>query len=136
MDIDPHTIQHLLEKVRAQLRCPQCTKKLEVRFDSLKVMGDSFAVFQMQCSTCGAYILLHATLTGVKQPSALGRISRSSAQSSLPALSEQSAHSGPPTAQQHNFSTVLEIDEKELAALRSVLKSAGGKFSDLFEESH
>lgn len=126
MDIDPHTIQHLLEKVRAQLRCPQCTKRLDVRFESLKVMGDSFAVFQMQCSTCGAYILLHATLTGVKNTaSSLGRISR---------LGDHTPLSGPPTPHQHNFSTVLEIDEKELAALRSVLKNAGGKFSDLFEE--
>ncbi len=122
MDIDPHTIQHLLEKVRAQLRCPQCTKKVDVRFDSLKVMGDNFAVFQMQCNVCSAYILLHATLAGGNRVS-LGRISRSPSHSV-----------GASPHAQHNFSTVLEIDEKELAALRNALKGAEGKFSEIFEE--
>lgn len=126
MEIDPHTIQHLLEKVRAQLRCPQCTKRVDVRFDSLKVMGDSFAVFQMQCRTCGAYILLHATLTGMK-PAPLGSVERVSR--SLPNVLALS-----PSPHQHNFSTVLEIDEKEIMALRNALKSASGRFSDLFEE--
>jgi hypothetical protein len=120
MDIDPHTVQQLLEKIRTQLRCPQCTKRVDVRFDSLKVMGDNFAVFQMQCNLCSAYILLHATLAGTKPPSH-ARLSRS-------------PHSGS-SAAHHNASTVLELDEKELAALRNAIKGAEGKFSDLFEES-
>jgi len=122
MEIDPHTIQHLLEKIRSQLRCPQCTKRVDVRFDSLKVMGDSFAVLQMQCKTCGAYILLHATLTGTKLQEGI-LLSR-------PASSVSAG--GRP---EHNASTILEVDEKELTALRTALKSAGGSFSDLFEES-
>ena len=35
MHLDPHTVHALLEKVRSQLRCPQCMKKVEVQMPSL-----------------------------------------------------------------------------------------------------
>ena len=122
MEIDPHTIQTLLEKIRSQLRCPQCTKRVDVRFESLKVMGDNFAVLQMQCPVCSAYILLHATLSGTKPQEGI-------------VLSRPAVSGSTGMRPEHNASTILEVDEKELAALRTALKSAGGAFSDLFEES-
>lgn len=105
MDIDPHTIQQLLEKVRSQLRCPQCTRRVSVALDSLKVVGDAFAVFQLKCTTCDAYIVLHATLRG-------GVI--------------------PPS---RNYSTILELNPQELQLLRDALRKAEGCFTVLFEET-
>lgn len=117
MEIDPHTIQQILEKVRSQLRCPQCTKRVPVTLETLKIMGDAFAVFQLKCSTCDAYILLHATIRSFD-----------------PAKQRVPAVGVPSSSAQRNFSTTLEIDPKELQALRECIKSAGGRFSVLFEE--
>ena len=36
---------------------------------------------------------------------------------------------------QKNFSTTLELEEKELLALRHALRETGGNFSEVFEES-
>jgi hypothetical protein len=109
MEIDPHTIQQILLKVREQLRCPQCTRKLEVTFDSLKVLSNSFAVFQLQCLTCNAYIMLYATVRGQRH------------------LLE------PLPNTKHNFSTEITLEQEELQALQKCLEKADGSFSTLFK---
>ena len=123
MDIDPHSIQQLLEKIRSQLRCPQCTRRVDVALGSLKVVGETFAVFQLQCQTCDAYLLLHATLRlivpvgdGVRtQP---GQV-----------VADGKAQG----REQWNISTTLQLAPQELALLRASLKEAGGSFAKLFQ---
>lgn len=122
MEIDPHTIQQILEKVRSQLRCPQCTKKVPVALECLKVVGETFAVFQLKCGTCDAYILLHATIRTFPTP----HVHSAHAEVAMLCKEQQEGRV-------RNFSTTLEIDPQELQTLRACLKDAGGRFSMIFE---
>jgi hypothetical protein len=124
MDIDPHTIQQILTKVREQLRCPQCRKKVEVDIESLKVLGDNFAVMQIKCDTCEAYIMLHATLSG------------DIAVTAEDALAEEVLAELETPANAKNVSTNLLMDENDLKKLRGSLKKANGSFMTLFEEEN
>lgn len=130
MHLDPHTLHALVEKVHSQLRCPQCMKKVAVELQSLKVIGDSFAVFQLHCRTCEAHIFLHATLRtvhampGERRPDDVARGGRALA-----------CEGGETQSTKKNFSTTLELEERELLVLRQALKETGGNFSEVFEES-
>lgn len=124
MEIDPHTIQQILTKVREQLRCPQCRKKVEVDIESLKVLGDNFAVMQIKCDTCDAYIMLHATLSG------------EIAVTADDALAEEALAELETPANAKNVSTNLLMDENDLKKLRGSLKKANGSFMTLFEEEN
>lgn len=136
MHLDPHTLHALVEKVRSQLRCPQCMKKVAVELQSLKVIGDSFAVFQLHCRTCEAHILLYATLRMVPASSHVAK------QGSIAPTEQLIMHPSPENAQgegmqsvQKNFSTTLELEAQELHALRHALRETGGNFSEVFEQS-
>jgi hypothetical protein len=133
MHIDPHTVHALLEKVRSQLRCPQCTKKVEVQIQSLKVIGDSFAVFQLHCKTCEAHILLYATLrivaVGSSKQTTTAPVEQILASPSLEGVKEDGERV------HKNYSTTLELEEKELLALRHALKETEGNFTEIFEET-
>lgn len=120
MDIDPHSIQQLLEKVRSQLRCPQCAKRIAVELSTLKVVGDSFAVFQLKCLTCEAFVLLHVTIAGSRPP-------KDGVRAEEPPLERSSR------GHQRNVSTTLEVDPEELRILRQSLRESGGSFSSLFQ---
>ncbi len=132
MHLDPHTVHALLEKVRSQLRCPQCMKKVEVQMPSLKVIGDSFAVFQLHCRTCEAHILLYATLRTVLAGGSKGGmppIEQVIVSSTLENVREDGERV------HKNYSTTLELEEKELLALRHALKETGGNFTEVFGET-
>jgi len=122
MEIDPHTIQQILTKVRDQLRCPQCRKRVDVSMESLKVMGDDFAVMQLKCMTCDACIMLHASLSNVelKQGKVTGEIVLE------PASKENSDNT-------KNASTNLILDPEEINSLRKHLKECGGSFMKMFD---
>ena len=130
MDIDPHTIQQLLEKIRSHLRCPQCTRKVTMPFESLKVMGQQFAVFQLACEACTAHIFLHATLR-------LGTAVVTAVPRSLRPLdvARNSGQAGQ-TGQAPSTALSVTLDPQELEALRQALRDAGGSFSMLFEEEN
>lgn len=134
MEIDPHTIQQILTKVREQLRCPQCRKRVDVTLESLRVVGDDFAVLQLKCNTCDAYIMLYATVATAHAalPSPHDEKVVHAAEGSQNRSSRSNARGTDEMAK--NFSTQLLIDADDLEILRKALKEANGSFLSLFEE--
>ena len=108
-------------KVREQLKCPQCRKRVEVDMDSLKVLGDDFAVLQLQCSTCDAYVMLYATIA--TKGEAAGEITLGVDPEAIP---EELGT--------ENVSTKLMTDADEITKLRSSLQAAKGSFTEIFGE--
>jgi len=112
MDIDPHTLQQILQRIYQQMRCPQCGKRVPVDFSSVRVMADQAMLLQLKCDMCNAYIVLHASLQGVE------------ALNAQPYKEDITA----------NVSTSLELNKEELAMLRKGLTEAGGSFEELFHK--
>lgn len=112
MEIDPHTIQAILQKIHQQMRCPQCGKKVPVDLSSLKVMADDALILHVYCEDCNAHIVLQASMQGV------------------------AAVSAPPYKQQplHNASSSLQMDEADLVELRKAIRANGGSFESLFKK--
>lgn len=112
MEFDPHSLHQIIQRIRQQMRCPQCGEKVPVEFPSVRLSGDDFLLLQLKCDTCDAYIVLHASLQGLKgvttekEP---GKIMNAS-------------------------STLCEKDA-ELDSLREMLSKSGGSFEQLFIES-
>lgn len=112
MDFDPHSLHQIIQRIRQQMRCPQCGEKVPVDFPSIRLTGDDFALLQLKCDTCDAYIVLHASLAGLKAMSA--------------SKDEQKRIM--------NASSSLCEKDTELEMLRTVLSSADGSFEQLFVE--
>jgi len=110
MEIDPHTLQQILQRIYQQMRCPQCGKRVPVDFSSVRVVADGAMLLQLKCDMCDAYIVLHASLQGVEKMGA------------LPYKEDITA----------NASTSLEFNKEELAMLRQGLNESGGSFENLF----
>lgn len=111
MDIDPHTLQQIVQKITQQMRCPQCGKRIPVDFSSVRVTGDDFLLLQLKCETCQAYIVLHAALQGVEH---LG-------------VKE-------PTENQFlNVSSKCYVAESEKEAMEKAIADAGGSFEVMFK---
>ena len=108
MNIDPHTIQQILIRIREQLRCPQCRKHMNVGIDSLKVLSDSFAVMQAQCPACDAHIMLHATIAFVEKQESEKGVGR-------------------------NASTKLMVDIDEIMEIKKSLQNSNGSFTKIFD---
>jgi hypothetical protein len=94
------------------MRCPQCGERVPIDFASIRLTGDEFVLLQIKCEVCEAYIVLHASLQGMKGVTVQGE--------------EESA--------QRNASSSLCLTEGEIQHLREVLKSAEGSFEQMFEE--
>ena len=134
MEIDPHTIQQILTKVREQLRCPQCRKRVDVTLESLQVVGDDFAVLQLKCNICDAFIMLYASVAGSHSvPPSSQEEGVTNANGENQSRSSRSNARGAKEAAQ-NFSSRLLIDADDLEILRKALKEANGSFLSLFEE--
>lgn len=112
MEFDPHSLHHIIQRIRQQMRCPQCGEKVAVDFPSLRLTGEDFALLQLKCDTCDAYIVLHASLQGLKNM----------------------ATPKDETQRIMNASSTLCEKDGELEALRTTLSSAGGSFEQLFVE--
>jgi len=110
MEIDPHTLQQILQRIHQQMRCPQCGKRVPVDFSSVRVVADSAMILQLKCDLCDAYIVLHASLNGVEHAGA------------QPYNEDITA----------NASTSLELSKDELSMLRKGLSESGGSFEELF----
>ena len=67
MDWDPHTLHLIMQKIRQQMRCPQCGGKVPVELASVRMTGDDFLLMQLRCEGCDAYIVLHASLQGLQK---------------------------------------------------------------------
>ncbi len=113
MEFDPHTLHQIIQRIRQQMRCPQCGEKVPVEFPSVRLTGDDFVLLQLKCDCCDAYIVLHASLQGLKS---------------------MAVSASPEKDTVMNASSTLCEKDSELAVLRDVLQSAGGSFSTLFIE--
>ena len=111
MELDPHTLQQILLRIRQQMRCPQCGKQVPVDFSSVRVVGDNAMILQLKCDTCNAFIVLHASLQGIEK---LGV---------KPFESDA----------RQNASSSLKLNDHEVAMLRQALDESGGSFEQLFK---
>lgn len=110
MDIDPHTLQQILEKIEQQIRCPQCGERVPITFHSVKVVASDVMLLQLQCGKCTAYIVLQASLKGVESLSA------------------------PPYAKNEcaNVSTGMASYEDDVRKVQLSLQQADGSFTRIF----
>jgi len=109
MELDPHTLQQIIQRIYQQMRCPQCGKRVPIDFTSVRLAGDDFMLLQLKCETCDAYIVLHASLQGAE------------------ALAPQTTDDG-----MVNASSALHLKEGEVAQLQEALTQCGGSFEQLF----
>lgn len=111
MEIDPHTIQAILQKIHQQMRCPQCAKKVPVDLSCLKVMADDALILHVYCEECNAHIVLQASMQGID------------------------AVSAPPYKHEplQNASSTLQLSNADLDQLRTAIGSANGSFETLFK---
>ena len=112
MELDPHTLQHIIQKIYQQMRCPQCGKRIPVDFASVRIAADDFMLLQLRCETCDAYIVLHATLQVAGK--------------STPVQDE--------AASTVNASSTLHMKEGEIQLLRDAMQQCDGSFEKLFQK--
>jgi hypothetical protein len=113
MEFDPHTLHHLLEKIRQQMRCPQCGEKVPVDFGSVRMSSDDFLLLQLKCQSCQAFIVLHASLQIPK------------AGASVPAKQAERDMG-------LNVSSTFCKSEEEVKDLRNAIQNSGGSFTQMF----
>ncbi|MDD5751438.1 MAG: hypothetical protein PHS73_02875 [Candidatus Peribacteraceae bacterium] len=112
MELDPHTLQQILLRIRQQMRCPQCGKQVPVDFSSVRVVGDNAMILQLKCDTCAAFIVLHASLQGIEKIGV------------KPFESDA----------RQNISSSLKLSDQEVAMLREALHESDGSFETLFRK--
>ena len=110
MELDPHTLQQILDRIKQQMRCPQCGKRVPVDFASVRVVSDDAMLLQLKCESCNAFIVLHASLQGVENI-------------------KMEVEEGDGTV---NASSTLNLSKEELATLNAALEQSGGSFEKLF----
>ena len=112
MEWDPHTLHLILQRIRQQMRCPQCGEKVPVEMAAVRMTGDDFLLLQVKCDVCDAYIVLHASLQGLK----------------LPQAEDHGAAKG------LNISTRMCAKEFDVEEMRKALQRTGGSFTTMFEK--
>ncbi|MBT3293597.1 hypothetical protein HN512_03485 [Candidatus Peregrinibacteria bacterium] len=112
MDIDPHTLQRILDRIEKQMRCPQCGRQVPVDFSSVRLMAENAMLLQVKCDDCNAYIVLQASLQGMEHVD------------SKPFDIDETA----------NVSTTLKLGKNEMDALKDSIQESGGSFTKLFKE--
>lgn len=95
------------------MRCPQCGEKVPVEMASVRITGDDFLIMQLKCEACEAYIVLHASLQGIKNLSTPG--------------AEKDVLK--------NASSFINGKEIDVQHLQSALERAAGSFDGLFGET-
>ena len=109
MEIDPHTLQQILQRIYQQMRCPQCGNRVPVDFSAVRVVAANAMLLQLKCEACSAFIVLHASLTGMEK-----------------------ATEDRPEFQTANVSSTLNLAEHEAQMLHQALAESGGSFEKLF----
>ena len=117
MELDPHTLQQILERIKQQMRCPQCGKNVPVDFSSVRVAADDALLLQLRCDACNAFIVLHASLQGVENIQ-------------ITVQSEE----GQASEEVYNASSTLQMSDNEMNMLTSALAESDGSFEKLFEK--
>lgn len=113
MQLDPHTLAQIIQRIERQMRCPQCGKRVPVDFASVRIVGDDFLLLQLKCETCDAFIVLHASLQGTVVPA--------------PTNAEDAEV-------MQNASSTLSMSEDEIKMLQEALSQSGGSFEQLFKK--
>ena len=116
MELDPHTLQQILERIKQQMRCPQCGKHVPVDFSSVRVAADDALLLQLKCDSCNAFIVLHASLQGVEN------------------IKEAEVEVESEEENVVNASSTLQVSKQEMEMLSAALKESEGSFEKLFEE--
>jgi len=114
MEFDPHTLHQILQRIKQQMRCPQCGEKVPVDFASIRLTNEDFMLLQVRCDMCDAYIVLHASLAGIKNL----KVEKDEKERIL------------------NASSTLCQKDHEIDDLRVTLEKAGGSFDQLFQVSN
>ena len=65
MDLDPHTVQQILQKIYQQMRCPQCGSKVPVDLSDIRLVADGSMLLQLKCDSCESHVVLQAALNGL-----------------------------------------------------------------------
>ncbi|MFH1444421.1 MAG: hypothetical protein ABIG34_03455 [Candidatus Peregrinibacteria bacterium] len=112
MELDPHTLQQILLRIRQQMRCPQCGKQVPVDFGAVRVVSENAMLLQLKCDMCNAFIVLHASLQGVEKLGA------------EPIASDA----------RQNVSSSLKLSDHEMAMLHEALDQSDGSFENLFKK--
>ncbi|HVW67170.1 MAG TPA: hypothetical protein VHA78_05605 [Candidatus Peribacteraceae bacterium] len=112
MDFDPHTLHQIIQRIQQQMRCPQCGEKVPVDFTCVRLTGDDFVLMQLRCDVCDAYIVLHASLAGIKGVTL-----------------DKEEHN-----KIMNASSALSLRDGEVDVLREALEKSGGSFEMMFKE--
>tara|TARA_Y100000310_G_C20035745_1_gene513817 strand:- start:64 stop:423 length:360 start_codon:yes stop_codon:yes gene_type:complete len=114
MELDPHTLSQILDRIKQQMRCPQCGKNVPVDFSSVHVVSEDAMLLQLKCDSCNAFIVLHASLSGVDN---------------LQVEVESEEVEGTV-----NASSTLELSKDEMAHFQKALEESGGSFEKMFGE--
>jgi hypothetical protein len=109
MNLDPHTLSQIIQKIYQQMRCPQCGKRVPVDMASIRIAADDFMLMQLKCDTCDAYIVLHAALQGAEN---------------IGVSTEKETTV--------NASSTFALHENEVEMLQEALGKSGGSFEKLF----
>ena len=112
MEFDPHSLNQIIQRIQQQMRCPQCGEKIPVDFASVRLTGDDFVLLQLKCAVCDAYIVLHASLQGVKGAAQTAKDEKDSGL---------------------NASSSLCLKDTEVESLRSAIQGSEGSFEKLFK---
>lgn len=115
MEFDPHTLHQILQRIKQQMRCPQCGEKVPVDFASIRLTNEDFMLLQVRCDMCDAYIVLHASLAGIKNI----KVEKKEEKDRV-----------------LNASSTLCQKDNEIDDLRTTLENAGGSFDQLFRVSN
>lgn len=113
MDIDPHTLQQILQRIHQQMRCPQCGRKIPVDFSSVRVVSGEGLLLQIKCEGCNAFVVLHACVQGTEK---LGVQVREDDESMV------------------NASSALGKSEEEVKVIRTTLEK-GMSFETMFKKA-
>ena len=113
MEFDPHTLHQIIQRIQQQMRCPQCGEKVPADFASVRLTGDDFVLMQLRCDQCDAYIVLHASLQGLKGV----KLQKEDKERIM------------------NASSTLCQKDTEIEVLRSAIEGASGSFEEIFVDA-
>lgn len=114
MELDPHTLQKIIDRIKQQMRCPQCGKRVPIDFSSVRVVSDDAMLLQLKCDSCNAFIVLHASLQGMEH-----------------VKKHLEQKEGEEVV---NASSTMQVSKEELSMLGAALEKNDGSFEKLFEE--
>ena len=112
MDVNPHSLNVILNRIREQVRCPQCGTKVPVDFPSVKVAEENVMLLQLKCESCGTFIVLQVN------------------------VAEQEIISAIATGRNHllNASSTVSLSELDMQTLQGALQKYEGSFERMFKE--